>query len=248
MLSTPEVQAESRSPAARTLRFESVGLAPDYVPYARGLELQRVATERLAVGADSGTVLLLEHEPVYTAGRRAEPHEYPTDGTPVVPVNRGGKVTWHGPGQLVAYPIIRLADGLGGVNLVHALEDALIATIADCGVAGYRIPGRTGVWTDPAPGSAPGSAPGAFPASPQPAARPAKLAQIGIHVSRRIVTHGIALNCCNDLAPFGSFVPCGITDAGVTTLSERAGRTITPAEVAPILRAHLAPVLERLSA
>lgn len=229
-LPTPEASRATPSP-----RFETVGLAPEFVPYERGLALQQAAADRLAGDADGGTVLFLEHEPVYTAGRRAETHEYPDDGTPVVPVNRGGKVTWHGPGQLVAYPIVRLADGLGGVNLVHALEEALIATIGDLGVVGYRIAGRTGVWTDPPAGSAPGT--------PE-----AKLAQIGIHVSRRIVTHGISLNCNNALTPFTRFVPCGITDAGVTTLSERAGRTITPAEAAPALRERLAPVLERLSA
>ncbi|KAM9863969.1 lipoyl(octanoyl) transferase LipB [Leucobacter sp. BZR 635] len=224
----------SDTPPKPTPRFETVGLSPSLVSYERGLILQREAAARLAADLDHGTVLLLEHEPVYTAGRRAEPHEYPSDGTPVVPVNRGGKVTWHGPGQLVAYPVIRLADGLGGVNLVHALEDALIATIQNLGVVGYRVPGRTGVWTDPPAGSPQGS----------PAA---KLAQIGIHVSRRIVTHGISLNCSNDLAPFHSFVPCGISDAGVTTLSAKTGETITPADAAPALRTHLVPVLERLS-
>lgn len=222
-----------RSPAAPT--FTVLGLAPDFVDYQRGLEAQQDAAAALSSGATPGTVLVLEHDPVYTAGRRSEPHEYPNDGTPVVPVNRGGNVTWHGPGQLIAYPVIRLADGLGGVNLVHALEKALIATIADLGVPSYRIEGRTGVWTDP-PRDAPRGTP------------PDKLAQIGIHVSRRIVTHGISLNCSNDLAPFASFVPCGISDAGVTTLSERAGRTITPADAAPMLQHHLAPALERLSA
>lgn len=220
-------------PSAPT--FTVAGFAPDFVNYQRGLLLQQEASTALSTGASRGTVLLLEHEPVYTAGRRSEPHEYPNDGTPVVPVNRGGKVTWHGPGQLVAYPVIRLADGLGGVNLVHALEAALIATIADLGVPSYRIEGRTGVWTDP-----PSDAPPGAPAS--------KLAQIGIHVSRRVVTHGISLNCSNTLAPFANFVPCGITDAGVTTLSQRAGRTITPTDAAPALQHHLTPVLERLSA
>ncbi|GAA1317486.1 lipoyl(octanoyl) transferase LipB [Leucobacter albus] len=183
---------------------------------------------------DAGTVLLLEHTPVYTAGRRAEAHEYPSDGTPVVAVNRGGKVTWHGPGQLVAYPVIRLASGFGGADLVRALEGALIAVVAEFGIAGTRVDGRTGVWTE-------------LRASAAPAPTLSKLAQIGIHVSRRIVTHGIALNCSNDLAPFANFVPCGITDAGVTTLSDCVGRTVTPAEVAPALERHLAPVLERFA-
>lgn len=221
------------SPAALT--FTAAGFAPEFVDYQRGLVLQQAAAAALASEETRGTVLLLEHTPVYTAGRRSEPHEYPHDGTPVVPVNRGGKVTWHGPGQLIAYPVIRLADGLGGVNLVQALEAALIDTIAELGVTSYRIEGRTGVWTDP-----PSDAPPGTPA--------AKLAQIGIHVSRRVVTHGISLNCSNDLSPFANFVPCGISDAGVTTLSECTGQTITPADAAPILQRHLTPVLERLSA
>ena len=210
--------------------FISAGFAPRPVSYERGLALQRTVAAALSDPAAPGTVLMLEHEPVYTAGRRSTPAEYPADGTPVVQVNRGGKVTWHGPGQLVAYPVIRLAEGVSGVSLVHALEDAIIATIADFGVTGYRVPGRTGVWT-----TAPGS-----PSHEHP---PAKLAQIGIHVSRRIVTHGLAINCSNDLTPFERFVPCGITDAGVTTLSHCADEELSPERVAPTLQRHLATAL-----
>ncbi|MCS3427865.1 lipoyl(octanoyl) transferase LipB [Leucobacter aridicollis] len=209
-------------------------LFPDLVPYRTGLALQQAAADRVTTGADSGTVMFLEHEPVFTAGRRAERGEYPTGDTPVVPVNRGGRVTWHGPGQLVAYPIIRLANGLGGADLVHAMEAALIATASEFGVVGHLIDGRTGVWVSQGPAT--GQAP------------PAKLAQIGIHVGRRIVTHGVALNCSNDLAVFETFTPCGISDAGVTSLTRETGRTVTPTDAYPALRRHLFPVIERFVA
>jgi len=207
-------------------RFVTAGLAPDFVPYPRGLELQREAAHRIIDGVDSGTVLLLEHTPVYTAGKRALPEEYPQDGTPVVPVDRGGKVTWHGPGQLVVYPVIRLRERLRVVDFVRLLERVIVETAAEFGVAGFRIPGRAGVWTETG--------------NPEPS----KFAQIGIHTSRGIVTHGLAVNCNNDLAPFAGFVPCGITDAGVTTLSELAGRSISPADIAPVISARLEIALE----
>ena len=219
------------APPEAAPRFEFAGFAPEFVPYATGLDRQRAAAERIRGGVDRGTVFLLEHEPVYTAGRRSLLEEFPDDGTQVVPVDRGGKVTWHGPGQLVAYPVIRLSDGFGGVNLVRAFEGALIEAAASWGVSGFRVPGRTGVWAEPTPG-----------------APPAKLAQIGIRVSERIVTHGVALNCSNELAPFRSFVPCGIADAGVTTLTECAGMRITPAEAAPHLLRSLAGVVTEFAA
>ncbi|QBE47861.1 lipoyl(octanoyl) transferase LipB [Leucobacter triazinivorans] len=211
---------------ARTVPFVTAGLAPDLVPYPRGLELQREAVQRIRDGVDRGTVLLLEHAPVYTAGKRALAEEYPRDGTPVVPVDRGGKVTWHGPGQLVVYPVIRLRERLRVVDFVRLLERVIIGTAAEFGVAGFRIPGRAGVWAEAGGPS------------------PAKFAQIGIHTSSGIVTHGLAVNCSNDLAPFESFVPCGITDAGVTTLGELAGRPITPADIAPSLSALLSTALD----
>ncbi|PRI10768.1 lipoyl(octanoyl) transferase LipB [Leucobacter massiliensis] len=206
-------------------RFVTAGLAPEFVPYARGLELQRAAAQRVREGRDRGTVLILEHEAVYTAGRRALPEEYPSDGTPVIPVDRGGKVTWHGPGQLVVYPVIRLRERFRVVDFVRALERVIIGTAADFGVAGFLIEGRTGVWADAG------------------APAPSKFAQIGIHTAGGVVTHGLAVNCCNDLAPFGTFIPCGIADAGVTTLSELAGRRIAPADIAPALSARLAAAL-----
>lgn len=214
-----------RSPAPAA-RFVTAGLSPDFVPYSRGLELQREAVQRIQDGTDRGTVLLLEHAPVYTAGKRALPEEYPQDGTPVVPVDRGGKVTWHGPGQLVVYPVIRLRERLRVVDFVRLLERVIIETASEFGVAGFRIPGRAGVWSETG------------------APAPSKFAQIGIHTSSGIVTHGLAVNCSNDLSPFAGFVPCGITDAGVTTLSGLAGRTVSPADIAPVLEARLAAALE----
>ncbi|SDQ38986.1 lipoyl(octanoyl) transferase LipB [Leucobacter chromiiresistens] len=205
------------------------GLAPDLVPYARGLDLQAAAVARIERGADRGTVIMLEHESVYTAGRRADPEEYPADGSPVVPVDRGGRVTWHGPGQLVCYPVIRLRGGAGVVDLVRALETAIIAAMSDLGLAGARIEGRSGVWV-------------------QHHDVPAKVAQIGLHARAGIITHGIAVNCCNDPAPFAAIVPCGIRDAGVTTLSAMAGRRIAPAELAPFLDGRLAAAIAELVA
>ncbi|TDP94555.1 lipoyl(octanoyl) transferase [Leucobacter luti] len=290
----------AQRPRVASPRFDIAGLAPQFVDYEHGLSLQREAADRVRSGADRGTVFLLEHPPVYTAGRRSLPEEYPTDGTPVVAVNRGGKVTWHGPGQLVVYPVIRLADRVGVVDFVRALEGVLIDVAAQFGVSGFRVPGRSGVWAAAQDNSAP-SAPPAPPAhpvasdqsdAPHPGAAqnsahaqnpahgrdnahaegpghtqrpahaqspahppqsasdsrhlphaPAKFAQIGLHTADGIVTHGIALNCSNDLTPFDSFVPCGISDAGVTSLSALAGRTISPAEAAPILQARLATAL-----
>ena len=211
-------------------RFVTAGLAPDLVPYERGLDLQRDAAGRVRDGADRGTVLLLEHEPVYTAGRRARPEEFPRDGTPVVPVDRGGKVTWHGPGQLVVYPVIRLRERLAVVDFVRLLERVVIDAVAGFGAEGFRVPGRAGVWAarddDP----------------------PTKFAQIGLRTSGGVVTHGLAVNCSNALEPFAGFVPCGITDAGVTSLSALTGRTIRPSDLAPVLSARLAPALAEAAA
>lgn len=192
--------------------------------------MQQAAVMRIEAGEDRGTVFLLEHEPVYTAGRRSLAEEYPSNGTPVVPVNRGGKVTWHGPGQLVGYPVIRLRDRLATVDFVRKLEELLIEVSAEFGVAGHRVPGRSGVWADGGEGSP-----------------PRKYAQIGLHAKAGIITHGFALNCSNSLEPFTSFVPCGITDATVTTLSALAGRSITPADVLPTLVPRLTRTIEEVA-
>jgi len=183
------------------------------VDYQRAWQLQREIHEaRVAGGPD--TLLLLEHPPVYTAGKRTEPHERPVDGTPVVDVDRGGKITWHGPGQLVGYPIIGLAEPLDVVNFVRRLEEALIAVCTDLGVRTGRVAGRSGVWV------------AADERGPD-----RKIAAIGIRVARGTTLHGFALNCDCDLGAFGAIVPCGITDAGVTSLTAELGRPVPVAEV-----------------
>jgi len=171
------------------------------VDYGDAWQLQRELAEARA-GGGPDTLLLLEHPPVYTAGRRTEPQERPMDGTPVVDTDRGGKITWHGPGQLVGYPVIGLAEPLDVVNYVRRLEESLIEVCNTLGLNTIRIDGRSGVWLPPGGG------------------RPArKIAAIGVRVARATTLHGFALNCDCDLSAFGSIVPCGITDAGVTSLS-----------------------------
>lgn len=195
------------------------------VDYLDAWERQRAAHAEVVAGAP-GTVLLLEHPPVYTAGKRTEPHERPQDGTPVIDVDRGGKITFHGPGQLVGYPIVRLPDHVLVVDYVRRLEEALIAVCRDLGVTTARVPGRSGVWLQ------------------ADAGRPErKIAAIGIRVSRGVTMHGFALNCDVDLGWYDRFVPCGIADAGVTTLSEELGRRVTVTEVLPSVRRHLDALL-----
>lgn len=194
------------------LDVRTVGLAPDYVPYPQAWALQRDVHAGVVAGEVPDTLLLVEHEPVYTAGVRTEAHERPVDGTPVVDVDRGGKITWHGPGQLVGYPIMRLPRPIDVVAHVRRLEEVLITALATFDVAGYRVEGRTGVWVR-------------RPLSED------KIAAIGVRVQRGVTMHGFALNCDNSLAPFSQIVPCGISDAGVTTLSEVVGRHISPADV-----------------
>ncbi|MGY2084428.1 lipoyl(octanoyl) transferase LipB [Blastococcus sp. SYSU DS0539] len=195
------------------LRVVHAGTVPYEDAWARQRELhaQRVA------GEVPDTLLLLEHPSVYTAGRRTEPHERPMDGTPVVDVDRGGKITWHGPGQLVGYPIVALPDPVDVVAYVRRLEGALIEVCAGFGVDAGRVEGRSGVWL---PADAPGS--GHRPER--------KVAAIGIRVARGVTMHGFALNCDPDLGAFGAIVPCGIPDAGVTSLSAELGRDVTVAD------------------
>jgi lipoyl(octanoyl) transferase len=181
--------------------------------YDEAWQLQRELVDaRVAGGPD--TLLLLEHPSVYTAGRRTEQHERPVDGTPVIDTDRGGKITWHGPGQLVGYPIIGLADPIDVVNYVRRLEESLISVCTALGLPAGRVAGRSGVWL-PAEG-------------PRPAR---KVAAIGVRVQRATTLHGFAMNCDCDLAAFGAIVPCGIADAGVTSLSAELGRRVTVDDV-----------------
>jgi len=183
------------------------------VDYQTAWQLQRdLASARLAGGPD--TLLLLEHPSVYTAGRRTEAGERPADTIPVIDVDRGGKITWHGPGQLVGYPVIRLAEPLDVVNYVRRLEDSVIAVCAGLGLDAGRVVGRSGVW---------------LPATDGRPER--KVAAIGIRVARGVAVHGFAVNCDCDLAAFSSIVPCGIRDAGVTSLSAELGRRVSVDEI-----------------
>ena len=189
-----------------------------HVSYDDGSRLQQELHQQVADGLAGDVVLLLEHEPVYTAGKRTEPWERPTDGSRVVDVDRGGKITWHGPGQVTGYPIVRLADPVDVVAYVRRLEQVLIDVCADLGLGTTRVEGRSGVWTTDG-------------------AR--KLGAIGIRVARGVTMHGFALNCDNSLAPYDAVVACGITDAGVTTISKELGRDVGVAEVLPLLERHL---------
>ncbi|GAA1691299.1 lipoyl(octanoyl) transferase LipB [Microbacterium sediminicola] len=194
------------------LDIRIAGLNPDFVPYQRGWDLQREVHADVLAGTRPDTLLLLEHEAVYTAGKRTEPQERPTDGTPVVDVDRGGKITWHGPGQLVGYPIVRLAEPVDVVAHVRRLERLLISALAVHGVDGYQVEGRSGVWVR-------------RPLSED------KVAAIGVRVQRGVTMHGFAINCNNTLAGFRGIIPCGITDAGVTTVSEIVGADVAPRDI-----------------
>ena len=193
--------------------FRRLGL----VPYDEAWRLQQSLHAEVADGAED-TVLLLEHPPVYTAGKRTEPWERPLDGTPVVDVDRGGKITWHGPGQLTGYPILRLADPVDVVAYVRRLEQVLVDVCADLGLETDRVEGRSGVWT---PDGA------------------RKVAAIGIRVARGVTMHGFALNADPDLTAYDRIVPCGIADATVTSLSRELGRDVTVDEVLPVVERAL---------
>ncbi len=208
------------------IKYVEAGFGADAVDYEQAWAEQRRLHAQVAEGTGPDTVILLEHPPVYTAGKRTEPHERPMDGTPVVDVDRGGKITWHGPGQLVGYPIVKLASHVYVVDYVRRLEEALIAVCAELGVRTGRVKGRSGVWV---------------PADER--GRERKIAAIGIRVAQGVTMHGFALNCANDLTWFDRIVPCGISDADVTTLSRELGRDVAIAEVLQPVRRHLDKLL-----
>lgn len=208
------------------MRFEHLGFAPDFVDYEQAWEHQRAVHAQVVAATLPDTVLLLEHAAVYTAGKRTEPHERPFDGTRVIDVDRGGKVTWHGPGQLVGYPIVTLPDPIDVVAHVRRLEEVMIRTCADFGVAVERVAGRSGVWVR------------ADERGPD-----RKLGAIGVRVSQRVTMHGFALNADADLDWADNIVACGIADAGVSSLTIEAGRPITVADILPYAEAHLTEML-----
>ncbi|MBU1586365.1 MAG: lipoyl(octanoyl) transferase LipB [Actinobacteria bacterium] len=195
--------------------FVVTGLSANSVPYVEALELQRATHRAVVDGVRPDTVMFLEHPSVYTAGKRTEEHERPTDGTPVIDVDRGGKITWHGPGQLVGYPILHLEEPIDVVGYVRRLEGILIDALARLGVDADRVEGRSGVWlrgTD-------------------------KIAAIGIRVSHGVTMHGFSLNCDNSFEAYDKIVACGLADAGVTSISRELGRDVTTAQVVPVVQA-----------
>jgi lipoyl(octanoyl) transferase len=210
------------------LIFARAGFGAAAIGYLDGWELQRRVHERRRRGEIADSCLLLEHQPVYTAGKRTTPLDRPVGdpGAPVIDVDRGGNITWHGPGQLVGYPIVALGEPIDVISYVRSLEDALIGTCAEFGVAVTRVDGRRGIWL---PGRAGGP--------------DRKVGQIGVRVSRGVTMHGFALNCDCDLAWFDRIVPCGISDAAVTTLSAEAGRHIPVLATLDVIERQLAGAL-----
>src|SRR5690606_32652056 len=207
-------------------RFVRLGFGPEARDYEEvWAEQRRLHAQRVA-GEVPDTVLLLEHQPVYTAGKRTEPHERPFDGTPVIDVDRGGKITWHGPGQLVGYPIAHLPGRRDVIAHVRRLEEMMIRVAADVGVTVTRVPGRSGIWVPGTDGE-----------------RDRKLGQIGIRVSRDVAMHGFSLNVNCDLSWTQTIVPCGIPDADVSTLAMETGRDLTVADILPSAKAHLTEVM-----
>ena len=196
--------------------FQRISFAPEFLDYQAGMDLQQRVHAEVVSNKTPNTVLLLEHSPVYTAGKRTEEHELPDDGSAFYETNRGGKITWHGPGQLVGYPIMHLPQPIDVVAYVRWLEEVLIQVIANFGVVGQRVEKRTGVWVETDSGLE-------------------KVAAIGIRISEKVTMHGFALNCNNSLEPYVHIVACGIDDAKTTTLSRLTGTEITPLQAATLV-------------
>ncbi len=204
-------------------RFERVAFSPTFLSYEEGYSLQQRVHSEVVSGAREDTVLLLEHKSVYTAGKRTEASELPNDGSDFVETNRGGKITWHGPGQLVGYPIMHLPKPIDVVAYVRYLEQTLIDVMAEFDIKGIRVQGRTGVWVETPRGEE-------------------KVASIGIRVSEKVTMHGFALNCSNSLEPFEHIVACGIADAKATSLSVLASREITPLDAASLIEQKMGEI------
>ena len=213
------------SPSNASIALSRHGL----VDYQKAWEVQRTIHQEVADGLRPNTLLLLEHPSVYTAGRRTDDSERPTDGTPVIDVDRGGRITWHGPGQLVGYPIVKLLKPTELVGFVREIEAALINVCADLGITAVRVEGRSGVWIQDGQGDR-------------------KIAAIGIRVAKGVTMHGFALNVNPDLTAFRNIVPCGISDADVTSLEIELGRKISIDEVAPLVERHIFESLKKVSA
>jgi len=203
--------------------FEIVGLNPKFVDYNDAWALQRQVHADVSAGVRKDTLLLLEHASVYTAGKRTEDEERPADGTPVIDVDRGGKITWHGPGQLVGYPIMKLPEPIDVVGYVRWLEQVLIDSIAEFGLYTERVEGRSGVWA-PYEGSH------------------VKIAAIGIRVAEKTTMHGFALNCNNSLEPYETIIACGIRDAKTSTISQMLQKEVTPAMAAEVIMTNFGSI------
>jgi lipoyl(octanoyl) transferase len=203
--------------------FIRVGFDPDFVDYQTGLDLQRKIHAEVAEGQRPNTVLLLEHSSVYTAGKRTDISELPNDGSAFFETDRGGKITWHGPGQLIGYPIMHLPQPIDVVGYVRFLEQTIIEVIADFGVSGIRVEGRSGVWVETEEGVQ-------------------KLAAIGIRVAQKVTMHGFALNCENSLEPYDHIIACGIQDARTTTLSQICGRTISVMDAVRLIEKRMGEI------
>jgi lipoyl(octanoyl) transferase len=205
--------------------FVLAGFSPQFVDYGEAWLMQKAVHREVVDGVRGETVILLEHASVYTAGKRTEEYERPKDGTPVIDVDRGGKITWHGPGQLVGYPILRLPEPIDVVGYVRWLESVLIASVAEFGVSAQAVEGRSGVWVSTANGLE-------------------KVAAIGIRVAEHHTMHGFALNCNNSLAPYDTIVACGISDSKTTTLSKLTGRDISVQDVAIVIQEKLNTIIK----
>ncbi len=203
--------------------FLTAGLSPNFVDYSDAWQMQREIHSKVSAGTLSDTVILLEHSSVYTAGKRTDDSERPKDGTPVVDVDRGGKITWHGPGQLVGYPIMKLPQPIDVVGYVRWLEQVLIETCAEFGLDTERVEGRSGVWTRVGESFE-------------------KVAAIGIRVAEHTTMHGFALNCNNSLASYDTIIACGIADAKTTTISNQVGFEVTPAMAADVVKQKLGQI------
>ena len=214
----------STAQSASEIVVDHIGL----LEYESALALQRKIHSEVASNDRANTLLLLEHPSVYTAGKRTQSFEMPTDGTPVVQVDRGGRITWHGPGQLVGYPIIKLLKPTELVGFVRTLESALIKVCAEVGVKAVRVDGRSGVWISDSNGDR-------------------KIAAIGIRVASGVTMHGFAFNVSPDLKKFSQIVPCGIDDAAVTSLAIELARIVDIAEITPIVEKHLVEALGKVS-
>ena len=206
------------------LRVEELGV----IDYLSAWQLQKELQEKVILNIEPNTLLLLQHPSVYTAGRRTEISDRPLDNTPVIDVDRGGKITWHGLGQIVGYPIIKLINSTDVVGFVRELETALIEICDEFGIKAERYCERSGVWLRDAKGDR-------------------KIAAIGLRVAKGVTMHGFALNVNPDLSAYSKIVPCGIADAKVTSLSAELGRSITIEEVMPVLKKYILPTLERVS-